>query len=236
MPRCNRTERRSGPVRRSARLAKTTAPVDSRESCESCESCQSPSINDNLCIACQDQPRAVRCRPCGHGVLCGLCTVKHIGSTVGDGSAPYRCVICRESVGMVEWQGSAKRRRSSIGFPTAVKQSEPPRGEVLGVVAFLRARAKDLRDAPLADEAARVLRAKGTAVSAPVRGSLFATQDEPGTPATQQQNDEDEEYLRMEDAITDMWRSPIVTDIRQISEFIGATPDHWLASPTAEAA
>jgi len=169
--------------------------------------------------------------------MCGLCTVKHIGSTVGDRSAPYRCVICRESVGMVEWHSSAKRRRSSMGMATAVKESEPPRGEVLGVVAFLRARAKDVRDAPLAEEAARVLRATGTAVSAPVRGSLFAAQDEPGSPDTQQQSDmEDEEYLRMEDAITDMWRSPIVTDIRDISEFIGATPDHWLASPTAEAA
>ena len=185
------------------------------------------------CIACHDREREVRCRPCGHGVLCGLCTVKHMGSTAGDGSAPYRCVICREGVGMLEWRGGGNRRRSSIGMPTAVNESEPVKGEVQGIVAFLRARAKETDHPELADEAARVLKAAGTAVQAPLR-SLFNT-PAAETPPADAADEDYQRYLQMEDTIANIWRDTPITDIRQISEYIGASPA-WLSTPAGEAA
>lgn len=127
---------------------------------------------------------------------------------------------------MLEWRGD--RRNSVGGMPTAVKESEPTRGTVLGVVAFLRARAQDEDDAPLAAEATRVLQAAGRPVKAPVRGAIFSSRDTPGTPLAPL---EDDEYEAMEDAIGDLWRSPLVTNIRQISEYIGTSPE-WARSTT----
>lgn len=124
---------------------------------------------------------------------------------------------------MLEWQGGADRRRSMC-MPTVVKDSEPTRGEVLGVVAFLRARAQesDPAQSQLAEAAASVLKAAGRSVKAPVRGSLFTS------PIAQ--DDAYDEYMRLEEAIGNMFFSPTVTDIRQVSEYIGSTPA-WLASP-----
>lgn len=74
-----------------------------------------------------------------------------------------------------------------------------------------------------------MLQSAGVAVKAPVRGLLFGAS---GTPSAQA---EDAEYLRLEETVMDMWRSPTITSIRQISEYIGPTPG-WLASPVTEAA
>ena len=219
-------------LRRSARLANAAPPVSISEEATSVamDVCASPETAGQLCIACQDQPRAVRCRPCGHGVMCAVCTVKHIGSTVGDGTAPYRCVICRDNVGMLEYHHGCQ-----TAVPTAVKESEPPVGEVLGVVAFLRARAQDETDQEIAAAAAAVLQAAGRAVKAPVRGALFSSREAPpGTPLESSHEGDAayDEYLSMEDAILDLWDSPAIPGLPRMSDYMGATPPSR-ASPTA---
>lgn len=148
-----------------------------------------------------------------------MCAVRHIGTAVASG--PYRCCVCRDTVGMLECVSS-----SCVNVPTAVKDSEAPKGEVLGVVAFLRSCAQHELDAELAAEAASVLQAAGRAVKAPVRGTMFQSSDAP----------EDDEYLSLENAIADMWHSPMVTDLRQISEYIGPDTPDSLASPTSPTA
>lgn len=165
--------------------------------------------------------------------MCDLCTVKHIANTVGDGSAPYRCVICRERVGMLEcWKAGC-----CTAVPTALNDSSITKGEVLGVVAYLRACAQDAFE-PLSAAASGVLLAAGRAVRAPVRGFLFG----PAAAASPVSRlapaeDEDEEYQRIEDAVTDLLFSPeVITDLNQISEFIGATPASLASSRTSPAA
>lgn len=133
---------------------------------------------------------------------------------------------------------------SLMCVPTAVDKSAVPKGEILGVVAFLRAAAAQKEaNAPLAAAATDVLLAAGRAVRPPVRGSMFAGRAAaPGgggassstATADAPENDEDEEYARIEAAVTDMLYSPMaVTDLNQISEYIGETPSSLASSPPA---
>lgn len=105
-----------------------------------------------LCVVCLEQPRAVRYRPCGHGVLCGLCAIRHIGSEAGA----LQCVICRSDVSQLEWKGARELSMPSAGMRTDGR-CEPACGEIYdGTRRFLLARAAD-EDSELAAEAARVL-------------------------------------------------------------------------------
>ena len=72
--------------------------------------------------------------------------------------------------------------------------------------------------------------AAGRAVQPPIRGSLFAGADA-------DEREEDEEYARIEAAVTDMLYSPaVVTDLNQISEYIGETPSSLASSRPSPAA
>lgn len=101
------------------------------------------------CSICFERVRAVRCRPCGHALSCGLCTVRAINPVTKD----YHCPACRTAVTKLEWHG---------GMPSLRRMATDGRQLSAGVAVcstvhdFLQARAAG-DDEPLAEAAGAAL-------------------------------------------------------------------------------
>lgn len=137
--------------------ALTKLSVDDKENALKPETPLKPErqLTRELCILCCDRQRAVRYRPCGHAVQCGLCTIKAIGKDWASGTA-LSCSICREEVAQIEWMGDAS---ASTVLRTGGRD-EPVKGELTGVRDFVLERA-DGGDAELTEAARRVLEQPG---------------------------------------------------------------------------
>ena len=128
-----------------------------------------PTANRRLCLTCEERPRQVRCRPCGHGVLCGLCAVRCIGAHSSARLESVKCVLCRAETQLLEWlpehpehapgEAVVEEAPLTAGMPTN-GADEPAKGEVTFVRAFLINREQD-DDFELSAAAAKVLQKAG---------------------------------------------------------------------------
>ena len=89
----------------------------------------------SMCIACEDRPRAVRNRPCGHAVFCSVCTIKAIDAE----HKCFACPTCRAEVTHLQLAGKKPALKRMPTFeedlPTGVACDVPT------VFDFLQARA-----------------------------------------------------------------------------------------------
>ena len=107
------------------------------------------------CVACEDAPRATRFWPCGHAMLCALCTIKSIDAR----GRLLRCTLCRAEVGTLQWnQTSAHAPNSSMPTYLAQSQNRATSSVCLSLADFLANTADAANDEPLAREAQSVQR------------------------------------------------------------------------------
>ena len=94
---------------------------------------------ESMCIACEDRPRVVRNRPCGHAVFCSVCTIKAVDAE----HKCFACPTCRGEVTHLEvlqWTGDkpALKRMPTFEEELATGVAHVPAAAVFD---FLQARA-----------------------------------------------------------------------------------------------
>lgn len=117
------------------------------------KSAATPESVRSTCVACEDAPRETRCRPCGHALLCGTCTIRAINAR----RQTYECPACRAAVTTIEWRAAGVVHDKTP--PTCMPTFAPPRMEgaadvqTCGVGGYLWAHAEG--DDEVAAKAAR---------------------------------------------------------------------------------
>lgn len=125
------------------------------------------------CSICFEKPRAVRNRPCGHAVCCGLCTVRAIAAA----TKTYTCPACRTVVTDLEWHGTnpSLQRMATDG------RNLSPNGATRSTVYdFLRARATEQPENELGEASRKVLAAWGVEAADPVEAFPLVAAAESG--------------------------------------------------------